>query len=46
MDRCFGVEIMPDHVHLFLNCPPVMAPDQIMFGKDTALVCSGLDTRY
>ncbi len=21
---------MPDHVHLFLDCPPVMAPDQIM----------------
>jgi hypothetical protein len=26
-----ALEIMPDHVHLFLNCPPVMAPDQIMF---------------
>jgi putative transposase len=26
-----ALEIMPDHVHLFLNSPPVMAPDQIMF---------------
>jgi putative transposase len=26
-----ALEIMPDHVHLFLNCPPVLAPDQIMF---------------
>jgi putative transposase len=26
-----AVEIMPDHVHLFLNCPPTLAPDQIMF---------------
>ena len=26
-----ALEIMPDHVHLFLNCPPVMAPDQIIF---------------
>jgi putative transposase len=24
-------EIMPDHVHLFLNGPPRIAPDQIMF---------------
>jgi putative transposase len=24
-------EIMPDHIHLFLNCPPNIAPDQIMF---------------
>ena len=24
-------EIMVDHVHLFLNCPPNIAPDQIMF---------------
>lgn len=26
-----SVEIMPEHVHLFLNCPPTLAPDQIMF---------------
>lgn len=26
-----AVEIMPEHVHLFLNCPPTLAPDQIMF---------------
>ncbi|MGC8714794.1 MAG: IS200/IS605 family transposase [Leptodesmis sp.] len=26
-----AVEIMPDPVHLFLNCPPTLAPDQIMF---------------
>ncbi len=26
-----ALEIMPDHVHLFLNCPPTLAPDQIMF---------------
>lgn len=26
-----AIEIMPDHVHLFLNCPPNLAPDQIMF---------------
>ncbi|MBI4850753.1 MAG: IS200/IS605 family transposase [Acidobacteria bacterium] len=24
-------EIMPDHVHLFLNCPTNISPDQIMF---------------
>lgn len=24
-------EIMPDHVHLFLNCPTDISPDQIMF---------------
>lgn len=24
------LEIMPDHVHLFINCPPSIAPDQIM----------------
>ncbi len=23
--------IEPDHVHLFLNCPPNLAPDQLMF---------------
>lgn len=26
-----SMEVMPDHVHLFLNCPPTIAPDQIMF---------------
>jgi len=26
-----AVEIMPDHVHLFLNGPPTLSPDQIMF---------------
>lgn len=26
-----SMEVMPDHVHLFLNCPPSLAPDQIMF---------------
>jgi REP element-mobilizing transposase RayT len=26
-----AMEIMPEHVHLFLNCPPTLAPDQIMF---------------
>ena len=24
-------EIQPDHVHLFVNAPPNLAPDQIMF---------------
>ena len=24
------LEIMPDHVHLFVNAPPSLAPDQIM----------------
>ncbi len=26
-----ALEVMPDHVHLFLNCPPTWAPDQLMF---------------
>lgn len=26
-----ALEIMEDHVHLFLCCPPTLAPDQIMF---------------
>jgi len=26
-----ALEIMPDHVHLFVNCPPNISPDQIMF---------------
>jgi putative transposase len=25
-----ALEIMPDHVHLFLNCPPSLAPNEIM----------------
>lgn len=25
-----ALEIMPDHVHLFVNAPPNLAPDQIM----------------
>jgi putative transposase len=26
-----ALEIMEDHVHLFISCPPTLAPDQIMF---------------
>lgn len=26
-----AIEVMPDHIHLFLGCPPNLAPDQIMF---------------
>ena len=26
-----ALQVMPDHVHLFLNCPPTIALDQIMF---------------
>lgn len=26
-----ALEVMPDHVHLFLSCPTTLAPDQIMF---------------
>lgn len=26
-----AIEVMPDHVHLFLSCPPSLAPDQAMF---------------
>lgn len=26
-----ALEIMPDHVHLFVNAPPLFAPYQIMF---------------
>jgi putative transposase len=29
--RIVALEIMPDHVHLFLNCPPNLAPNRIMF---------------
>lgn len=26
-----ALEIMPDHVHMFVNAPPTIAPDQIMW---------------
>lgn len=26
-----ALEIMPDHVHLFISCPPTIAPHQVMF---------------
>ncbi len=26
-----ALEVMPDHVHLFLNAPPNIAPDQLMY---------------
>src|SRR5271166_6371838 len=26
-----AMEIMPDHVHLFLNCPPTLSPSDAMF---------------
>ncbi|NET58555.1 MAG: IS200/IS605 family transposase [Symploca sp. SIO2E6] len=29
--KIIALEIMEDHVHLFLCCPPNLAPDQIMF---------------
>lgn len=29
--QVLAIEVMPDHVHLFLSCPPNIAPDQIMF---------------
>jgi putative transposase len=29
--QVLALEIMPDHVHLFLNCPPTMSPSDIMF---------------
>jgi len=29
--KIVALEIMPDHVHLFVNCLPVIAPYQIMF---------------
>jgi len=31
--RCsvIALEVMPDHVHLFLSATPMLAPDQIMF---------------
>lgn len=25
-----AIELMPDHVHLFLNCPPKLSPSDIM----------------
>ncbi|NER99609.1 MAG: IS200/IS605 family transposase [Symploca sp. SIO1B1] len=29
--QIIALEIREDHVHLFLCCPPTLAPDQIMF---------------
>jgi len=29
--EALALEVMPDHVHLFVNCPPTLAPCQIMF---------------
>lgn len=26
-----AIEIMPEHVHLFISCPPTIAPHQVMF---------------
>jgi REP-associated tyrosine transposase len=26
-----ALQIMPDHVHLFVNCPPCMSPKDLMF---------------
>lgn len=26
-----ALEIMPDHVHLFISCSPILAPHQVMF---------------
>lgn len=28
--KILALEIMPDHIHLFLNCPPVLAPSIVM----------------
>jgi len=29
--KVLAIEIMDDHVHLFLNCPPILSPRDIMF---------------
>lgn len=29
--KVLALEIMPDHVQLFLNCPPTLAPSDLMF---------------
>ncbi len=29
--RVIALQVMPDHVHLFINAPPTLAADQIMF---------------
>jgi putative transposase len=29
--QIIALEIMPDHVHLFISTPPTLAPDQVMF---------------
>ncbi len=28
--KVVALEVMPDHVHAFLNCPPTLAPYQVM----------------
>lgn len=28
--QILALEVMPDHIHAFLNCPPTIAPYQIM----------------
>ena len=28
--KVVDLEVMPDHVHAFLNCPPTLAPYQVM----------------
>ena len=29
--KIMSLEILPDHVHLFLSCPPSLAPNEIMY---------------
>lgn len=29
--QIIALEIMPDHVHLFISTPPTLSPDQVMF---------------
>jgi putative transposase len=29
--KVLALEVMSDHIHLFVNCPTTIAPDQIMF---------------
>ena len=29
--QIIALEVMPDHVHLFINCPPTLSADQLMF---------------
>lgn len=28
--KVVALEVMPDHIHAFLNCPPIIAPYQVM----------------